>query len=67
MNTNTYIIDQPIIHYQENIEKLIDQTISLGLGALSDTGALCVSTGKFTGRSPENKYFVKDDITAKDH
>lgn len=65
MNTNTYIIDQPIIHYQENIEKLIDQTISLGLGALSDTGALCVSTGKFTGRSPENKYFVKDDITAK--
>ena len=65
MNKNTYIIDQPIIHYQENIEKLIDQTISLGLGALSDTGALCVSTGKFTGRSPENKYFVKDDITAK--
>ena len=65
MNTNTYIIDEPIIHYQENIEKLIDQTVALGLGTLSDTGALCVSTGKFTGRSPENKYFVKDEITSK--
>ena len=65
MNTNTFIIDQPIIHYQEDVEKLIDQTVALGLGRLSDTGALCVSTGKFTGRSPENKYFVKDEITSK--
>jgi phosphoenolpyruvate carboxykinase (ATP) len=64
MNTNTYIIDQPIIHYQDSPEYLIQQTIDLGLGKLSDTGALCVSTGKFTGRSPENKYFVKDEITA---
>ncbi len=64
MNTNTYIIDQPIIHYQDSPEHLIQQTIDLGLGKLSDTGALCVSTGKFTGRSPENKYFVKDEITA---
>jgi phosphoenolpyruvate carboxykinase (ATP) len=64
MNTNTYIIDQPIIHYQDSPDHLIQQTIDLGLGKLSDTGALCVSTGKFTGRSPENKYFVKDEITA---
>ena len=64
MNTNTYIIDQPIIHYQDNSDHLIQQTIDLGLGKLSDTGALCVSTGKFTGRSPENKYFVKEEITA---
>lgn len=64
MKTNTYIIDQPVIHYQDTPDRLIQQTIDLGLGKLSDTGALCVSTGKFTGRSPENKYFVKDEITA---
>ena len=64
MNTNTYIIDQPIIHYQDSSDHLIQQTIDLGLGKLSDTGALCVSTGKFTGRSPENKYFVKEEVTA---
>jgi len=63
MNTNTYIIDEPIIHYQDSPNVLIQQTLDLGLGNLSDSGALCVRTGKFTGRSPENKYFVKDDIT----
>ena len=62
MNTNTYIIDEPIIHYQDSPNVLIQQTLDLGLGNLSDSGALCVRTGKFTGRSPENKYFVKDDI-----
>lgn len=64
MTKKTLLLERPIIHYQENEDKLIDQTISLGLGTLSDSGALCVNTGKFTGRSPENKYFVKDEITA---
>ena len=65
MKTNTFIISKPEIHYQEKPQTLIDQTVALGLGAISDTGALCVNTGKFTGRSPENKYFVKDTITEK--
>ena len=30
---------------------------------LTDTGATAVFTGKFTGRSPKDKYFVKDDVT----
>lgn len=30
---------------------------------LTDTGATAVFTGKFTGRSPKDKYFVKDDET----
>jgi len=64
MKTSSYILDKPTLHYQESTDNLIQQTIQLGLGKLADTGALCVNTGKFTGRSPENKYFVKDDITA---
>jgi len=64
MKTSSYILDKPTLHYQESADKLIQQTIQLGLGKLANTGALCVNTGKFTGRSPENKYFVKDDITA---
>jgi len=32
-------------------------------GILADTGALACDTGKFTGRSPDDKFFVKDDIT----
>jgi phosphoenolpyruvate carboxykinase (ATP) len=32
-------------------------------GVLTDTGAVAVQTGIFTGRSPKDKYFVKDAIT----
>ena len=30
---------------------------------LTKSGATAVYTGKFTGRSPKDKYFVKDDVT----
>ena len=42
---------------------LVEKTITLGQGQLSNTGALVVKTGKFTGRSPQDRFIVKDDIT----
>ena len=44
---------------------LIERTISSGQGKLTDTGALSVDTGKFTGRSPKDRFIVKDDYTEK--
>jgi phosphoenolpyruvate carboxykinase (ATP) len=44
-------------------EELIEETIKRGEGVLSDTGALAVDTGEFTGRSPKDKFIVKDAIT----
>lgn len=32
-------------------------------GTLTDFGAMAVDTGKFTGRSPKDKYIVKDALT----
>ncbi|WP_269222876.1 MULTISPECIES: phosphoenolpyruvate carboxykinase (ATP) [Flavobacterium] len=32
-------------------------------GALTDTGSVAVKTGIFTGRSPKDRYIVKDDVT----
>lgn len=32
-------------------------------GALTDTGAVAVKTGVFTGRSPKDRYIVKDNVT----
>jgi len=34
-------------------------------GTVTNTGAVSVDTGIFTGRSPKDKYFVKDAITDK--
>ena len=52
------------IHYQLSPEVLTTQTISRGEGRLNDTGALVIRTGEFTGRSPRDKFTVKDEITA---
>jgi len=51
------------LHYQLSPPELIQQTLSLNQGKLSETGALVISTGEFTGRSPENRFFVKDSYT----
>src|SRR5579863_2933040 len=51
------------IHYQLSPEELVQQTLKRGEGALSDTGALVINTGEFTGRSPKDKFIVKDEIT----
>ena len=32
-------------------------------GVVTELGAVNVNTGIFTGRSPKDKYFVKDDVT----
>jgi phosphoenolpyruvate carboxykinase (ATP) len=51
------------IHYQLSPEELTTQTIRRREGRLNDTGALVINTGEFTGRSPEDKFIVLDDIT----
>jgi phosphoenolpyruvate carboxykinase (ATP) len=51
------------VHYQLTASELIEQTIHRGQGVLNNTGALVIQTGKFTGRSPKDKYTVKDAVT----
>jgi phosphoenolpyruvate carboxykinase (ATP) len=52
------------IHYQLTPEELVQDTLRIGEGVLNDTGALVIRTGEFTGRSPKDKFIVKDEITA---
>jgi phosphoenolpyruvate carboxykinase (ATP) len=51
------------IHYQLSPEELAEQTVQRGEGVYNNTGALCINTGEFTGRSPQDKFIVKDAIT----
>lgn len=52
------------IRYQLSPEELVQDCIRTNEGVLNDTGALVIRTGEFTGRSPKDKFFVKDAITA---
>lgn len=43
--------------------ELVQHSLDKGMGRLTDAGALAVNTGKFTGRSPKDKFTVKDTLT----
>lgn len=61
-----YGLKNSVIHYQLPPSKLHQLTVEKGMGATSSTGALAVNTGEFTGRSPMDRFIVRDQIT-EDH
>lgn len=58
-----YGIKNANVRYQLSPKKLQETTIEKGQGVLASSGALAVNTGEFTGRSPMDRFIVKDDIT----
>ena len=58
-----YGIKNATVHWNLSPEKLTEVTLEKGLGKLSSTGALAINTGEFTGRSPKDRFIVKDEIT----
>ncbi len=59
----TEVVHNP--SYQQLFEEeTADHLEGLERGMLTTSGAVAVDTGKFTGRSPKDKYIVKDATTA---
>lgn len=48
------------------VPKLIEQSLIRGEGTLTSNGALLVNTGKYTGRSPKDRFIVDDENVHKD-
>lgn len=43
-----------------SVAELVEHTVVRGEGVLASNGALCIETGKYTGRSPQDKYIVDE-------
>jgi phosphoenolpyruvate carboxykinase (ATP) len=65
-NTNlleSYGIKSTNVNMNLTPDELHNKSLLNGLGKEADSGALIVNTGEFTGRSPKDRFIVKDSIT----
>ncbi|RXJ52887.1 phosphoenolpyruvate carboxykinase (ATP) [Gelidibacter gilvus] len=63
ISLDEYGIRNAEVHYQLPPEKLHEIAIAKGQGVETSSGALAVNTGEFTGRSPLDRFIVKDEVT----
>jgi phosphoenolpyruvate carboxykinase (ATP) len=57
---NHGIVNASRVYWNLGPSALIEETVRRGLGVLSAHGALVVDTGKHSGRSPNDKFIVKE-------
>lgn len=62
---NEYGIHDSVVHYQLSADELHEITLEKGMGKEASSGALAINTGEFTGRSPMDRFIVKDDVTTE--
>ncbi|MCF6279884.1 MAG: phosphoenolpyruvate carboxykinase (ATP) [Flavobacteriaceae bacterium] len=63
ISLNSYGIENAEVHYNLSPEKLHQICIDKNIGTEVSSGALAVNTGEFTGRSPKDRFIVKDEIS----
>ncbi len=63
ISLESYGIKHDNVHYQLAPSRLQEITLEKNMGKEASSGALAVNTGEFTGRSPLDRFIVKDKIT----
>ena len=59
-----YGLENVTAHWNLDGEALQKMTVEMDMGTETANGTLCVNTGKFTGRSPKDRFLVKDEYTS---
>lgn len=63
ISLNSLGIKNATVRYQLSSDELHEETLKKGQGVVSSLGAIAVNTGEFTGRSPKDRFIVKDEVT----
>lgn len=58
-----YDLHPATLHANCHAHYLQKKSIESGEGVISDSGALSIKTGRFTGRAPKDRYIVQDSMT----
>ena len=57
------LVNLAAIHHNLSVPELYEHAIRQGEGTIADGGAFVAITGSHTGRSPKDKYIVRDSVT----
>ncbi len=64
VSLSEYGVSSKEVYYQLPPEQLQEITLRKRMGKEVSSGALAIQTGEFTGRSPLDRFIVKDNITS---
>ncbi|WP_087972746.1 phosphoenolpyruvate carboxykinase (ATP) [Oceanobacillus rekensis] len=59
----TELYNHQNIYQNLSVAQLVEKILNRNEGMLTSTGAVCASTGKYTGRSPGDKFIVNDEVS----
>ncbi|MCM3725482.1 phosphoenolpyruvate carboxykinase (ATP) [Neobacillus cucumis] len=58
-----HLLQESHVQVQLSVPQLVEKVLRRNEGTLTSTGAVSVSTGKYTGRSPQDKFIVMEEST----
>lgn len=62
-NELNQLLDEKNVQIQLSVPQLVEKVLSRNEGTLTSSGAISVATGKYTGRSPHDKFIVAEGST----
>ena len=60
---NSFGVKPSKVYRNLEVDEMVSLAVKRKEGVVNSTGSLSVDTGKFTGRSPDDRFIVYDDKT----